>query len=196
MVVTLPKARLQGNNPAEESLSVGGWSENMSEFRRELVELLPRLRRFAFVLTRSHAYAQDVVQAAVERALRHSDSWQPGTRLDSWLYRIMQNLWRDELRAHRRRAEPLDAAKEVMGVDGREVTTQHIQSFEAQQALQALPEDQRAVVALVVLDGMSYQQVAEALDIPVGTVMSRLARARAKLARTLGGGPQPLRASK
>ena len=167
----------------------------MPEFRRELVELLPRLRRFAFVLTKSHADAEDLVQAAVERALRHADSWEPGTRLDSWLYRIMQNLWRDELRAHRRRAEPLDTATEVMGVDGREVTTQHIQSIEAREALHALPEDQRLVVALVVLDGMSYQEAAESLSVPVGTVMSRLARARAKLATTLSGGPQPLRAS-
>jgi RNA polymerase sigma-70 factor (ECF subfamily) len=168
----------------------------MPEFRRELVQLLPRLRRFAFVLTRSHDDAEDVVQAAVERALRHADSWQQGTRLDSWLYRIMQNLWRDELRAHRRRAEPLDSHADIAGTDGRDVTIRHIQSNEAQQALGELPEDQRMVVALVVLDGMSYQQTADILDVPVGTVMSRLARARAKLAASLGEGPQRVRAAK
>ena len=168
----------------------------MSEFRRELVQLLPRLRRFAFVLTRSRDDAEDVVQAAVERALRHADSWQQGTRLDSWLYRIMQNLWRDELRAHRRRAEPLDSHADIAGADGRDVTIRHIQSNEAQQALDELPEDQRMVVALVVLDGMSYQQTADILDVPVGTVMSRLARARARLAASLGEGPQRVRAAK
>lgn len=168
----------------------------MLEFRRELVQLLPRLRRFAFVLTRSHDDAEDVVQAAVERALRHADSWQQGTRLDSWLYKIMQNLWRDELRAHRRRAEPLDSHADIAGADGRDVTIRHIQSNEARQALAELPEEQRVVIALVVLDGMTYQQTADILEVPVGTVMSRLARARAKLAASLGEGPQRVRAAK
>ena len=168
----------------------------MPEFRRELVQLLPRLRRFASVLTRSHDDAEDVVQAAVERALRHADSWQQGTRLDSWLYRIMQNLWRDELRAHRRRAEPLESHADIAGADGREVTIRHIQSNEARLALDQLPEEQRLVIALVVLEGMSYQQTADILEVPVGTVMSRLARARAKLAASLGEGPQRVRAAK
>src|SRR4026207_371612 len=99
----------------------------MPEVRRELAQLLPRprrvhrlprLRRFASVLTRSRDDAEDVVQAAVERALRHADSWQRGSRLDSGLYRIMQNRWRDELRAHRRRAEPLDSHADIAGADG------------------------------------------------------------------------------
>jgi len=168
----------------------------MPEFRRELVELLPRLRRFASVLTRSRDDAEDVVQAAVERALRHADSWQQGTRLDSWLYRIMQNLWRDELRAHRRRAEPLDSHADIAGADGRDVTIRHIQTSEARQALDELPEEQRMVIVLVVLDGMSYQETASILEVPVGTVMSRLARGRAKLAASLGEGPQRMRAAK
>ena len=168
----------------------------MPEFRRELVQLLPRLRRFASVLTRSHDDAEDVVQAAVERALRHADSWREGTRLDSWLYRIMQNVWRDELRAHRRRAEPLDSHADLAGADGRDVTMRHIQSNEARLALNELPEEQRVVVALVVLDGMTYQQTADILEVPVGTVMSRLARARARLAASLGEGPQRVRAAK
>lgn len=168
----------------------------MPEFRRELVELLPRLRRFASVLTRSHDDAEDVVQAAVERALRHAGSWQQGSRLDSWLYRIMQNLWRDELRAHRRRAEPLESHADIAGADGRDVTIRHIQSNEARQALEELPEEQRVVIALVVLEGMSYQQTADILEVPVGTVMSRLARARARLAASLGEGPQRVRAAK
>jgi len=168
----------------------------MPEFRRELVQLLPRLRRFASVLTRSHDDAEDVVQAAVERALRHADSWREGTRLDSWLYRVMQNVWRDELRAHRRRAEPLDSHADLAGADGRDVTMRHIQSNEARLALNELPEEQRVVVALVVLDGMKYQQTADILEVPVGTVMSRLARARARLAARLGEGPQRVRAAK
>lgn len=168
----------------------------MSSFGRELVELLPRARRFAWVLTRSHADAEDVVQAAIERALRGADGWTPGTRLDSWLFRIMQNVWRDELRAHRRRAEPLEAAANVPGTDGRETTMRHLQTIEAAAALAELPEEQRAVIALVVIEGLGYQETADVLDIPLGTVMSRLARARARLAATLGDDQPRLRAAK
>jgi RNA polymerase sigma-70 factor, ECF subfamily len=168
----------------------------MSSFGRELVDLLPRARRFAWVLTRSHNDAEDVVQAGVERALRNAHTWQRGTRLDSWLFRIMQNLWRDELRAHRRRSEPLEAAENLPGTDGREETMRHIQTAEASTALAQLPEDQRAVIALVVMEGMSYMETAEILSIPLGTVMSRLARARARLAASLGEDSSRMRAAK
>lgn len=168
----------------------------MPDIRRELVELLPRLRRFAFVLARSHADAEDLVQTAVERALRHASSWQAGTRLDSWLYKIVQNLWRDELRAHRRRAESLDEATDVAGVDGRETTLNHLRSIETRAALAELPEEQRLVVALVVLEGMSYQEAADVLNVPTGTVMSRLARARVKLATRLDDPAERMRMNK
>ena len=140
------------------------------------------MRRYARALTRDPELADDLVQAAVERALRYSASWEPGTALDSWMYKIVQNLWRDELRAHRRRAEPLDETNDVMGEDGREVNLNRIQWAEARAAMQELPEDQRLVLTLVVLDGLSYQQAAATLDVPIGTVMSRLSRARARLA--------------
>ena len=169
----------------------------MPEFRRELVQLLPRLRRFASVLTRSHDDAEDVVQAAVERALRHADSWQQGTRLDSWLYRIMQNLWRDELRAHRRRAESLDSHADLAGADGRDVTIRHIQSNEARQALDELPEDQRgrdragrARRHVVSANGGHPGSARGHGDEPPG------AGAGQKLAASLGEGPQRVRAAK
>ena len=85
-------------------------------FESELTQLLPRLRRFAFALSRNGADADDLAQAAIERALRSRDQWQPGTRLDSWLYRIMRNLWIDTVRARGRRDRreaPEDAAKDV-----------------------------------------------------------------------------------
>jgi RNA polymerase sigma-70 factor (ECF subfamily) len=168
----------------------------MTLLARELIELLPRARRFAWVLTRSREDAEDLLQGAIERALRKASSWQPGTRLDSWLFRIMQNLWRDELRAHRRRAEPLESAAGVAGSDGREETMRHIQTAEASAALAELPEDQRAVIGLVVIEGLSYQQTANILEVPIGTVMSRLARARARLAATLGDDAPRVRAAK
>lgn len=168
----------------------------MPTLGRELVELLPRARRFAWVLTRSHEDAEDVLQAAVEKALRNAHTWERGTRLDSWLFTIMQNVWRDELRAHRRRGEPLESAGDIAGDDGREVTMQHIQTVEASAALAGLPEEQRTVVALVVMEGLSYAEAASVLSIPVGTVMSRLARARGRLAAILGDDIARVRAAK
>lgn len=165
----------------------------MTEFHIQLVALLPRLRRFALTLTQSAHEADDLVQAGVERALRHADRWEPGSALDSWMYRILQNLWRDELRAHRRRNEPLEEDTEVMGEDGREVNLQQLQWAEARSAVAALPEDQRVVLTLVVLDGLSYQQAADVLEVPIGTVMSRLSRARARMAERLGGGVATVR---
>lgn len=165
----------------------------MPDFQRELVSLLPRLRRFALALSHNIDEAEELVQNAVERALRHRGDWQPGSALDSWMYKIVRNLWRDELRAHRRRAESLDHAGEVAGQDGRDVTLHHIQCEEARAALAALPEEQRLVVALVVLDGKSYQEAAAILEVPSGTIMSRLARARAKLATSLDQGARTRR---
>jgi len=159
----------------------------MSGFKQELVALLPRLRRFALAMTNSLPDAEDLVQGAVERALRHERSWQQGTRLDSWMFKMMQNLWVDERRAHRRKAEPIDNHLQLPGEDGRETLFAPIHLAEVRDIVQSLPEEQRAILALVVLDGMSYQQTAETLDIPIGTVMSRLARARAAIAKRLEG---------
>jgi RNA polymerase sigma-70 factor, ECF subfamily len=168
----------------------------MPNFSQQLVDLIPQLRRFARSLTHSRADADDLTQAAIEKALLHQASWRPGTRLDSWVYRIAQNTWRDELRAHRRRSEPLDAAGEIAGEDGRESFHRRLEAQEVSKAFGRLPEEQRLVMALVVLDGMSYQQAADVLDVPIGTVMSRLARARGRLAAGLSGGTQHLRTAK
>lgn len=158
----------------------------MPKFRSELIELLPRLRRFAMALANSNADADDLVQSAIERALKHQRSWKEGTRLDSWMYKIVQNLWIDEIRSRRRRADPLEAAAEVVGEDGRDVTSVRIDLAAAKRAMAKLPEEQRLVLTLVVLDGMSYQDAAETLDVPIGTIMSRLARARSAIAARLG----------
>jgi RNA polymerase sigma-70 factor (ECF subfamily) len=170
--------------------------EDMSGFKDELVSLLPRLRRFALATTNARHDAEDLLQAAIERALRHEHLWQQGTRLDSWIFKIMQNLWLDELRAHRRKSEPLDLIVDLAGEDGRDSMTNHLQIDEVRAALRALPDDQRVIVALVVLDGMSYQQTATTLGIPIGTVMSRLARGRAALATQLGSNEARLKVAK
>lgn len=155
----------------------------------EIVELLPRLRRFALTLSRNPADADDLVQLAVERALGRLDTWDSDSRLDSWLFRIIQNLWIDEVRRRRGRgAQELDpeAGLEVAGMDGRHLTRVRQELAETLKAIFQLPEDQRAVLILVVVEGLAYRDAAQVLGVPLGTVMSRLARARASLEAQVG----------
>lgn len=154
-----------------------------------IVALLPRLRRFALTLTRGEDDADDLVQACIERALARLDGWKADTRLDSWLFKIMQNLWIDQARARRTRgaADDLDSADNIAGSDGRHVTGVRLELQATLTAVLRLPEEQRAVVGLVLIEGLAYREAAEVLDIPIGTVMSRLARARSALARALDG---------
>lgn len=159
------------------------------KIKADMVALLPRLRAFARSLTQNRAAADDLVQETCEKALRHLDGFTPGTRLDSWLFRIMRNGFVDQTRA-RRRLEPIEDAPEsaLMGEDGRDTTLARLQFQAVERAMAALPEDQRTVLMLVCVDGMRYREAALALDIPEGTVMSRLARARRALAVMMEGG--------
>lgn len=159
-----------------------------SDIRGELVALLPRLRRFAYALTGSLDEADDVVQTVCERALTRLDQFQPGTRLDSWLFRIAQTTWIDRVRSLRRRdANGEPELMENIGYDARihEQTEARTALEIVRVATAQLPEEQRSVLALVVVDGMSYAEAAEVLQVPLGTIMSRLARARKKLAAAL-----------
>ncbi len=158
--------------------------------RRQLVALLPRLRRFARVLARSDDLADDLLQAACERALTRLHQWQPGSRLDSWMYRIMQNIWIDWARKKQVRGvpEPLDEQHDLAGSDGRAVAEAQLALSAVRAAIAELPDEQRAVLGLVTIDGLSYKEAAEILEIPVGTVMSRLARARMRLGKAVEAG--------
>lgn len=156
------------------------------------MELLPRLRRFALTLTRREEEADDLVQAAVERALRRLDGWQSDTRLDSWLFKIMQNLWIDQVRARRSgigQDVEASAAEAVAGSDGRHITGVRRELQATLAAVLTLPEDQRSVVALVLIEGLAYREAAEILGVPIGTVMSRLSRARAALEQAVRAVP-------
>ena len=163
------------------------------EFRTRMVELLPRLRRFAVALTGYLDQADDLVQEACMRALSRVDQWQPGTRLDSWMYRIAQNLWLDRVRARKVRGYPVDAqvAEAVAGSDGREVTESRLTLSAVSAAMMQLSEDQRVLIALVCVDGLSYKEASEITNTPIGTVMSRLARARRELHALLEPSAQP-----
>lgn len=153
---------------------------NDALLRQGLGELLPRLRRFARSLARDPADADDLVQVALERALARSAQWDPARSLAGWIFGIVRHAWTDELRARQRRGQVLAPESH-----GEQVGTAPIAAEETrmavQSALAALPEEQRMVVMLVLVEGLSYKEAAEALEVPVGTVTSRLARARQAL---------------
>lgn len=143
----------------------------------EIAALLPRMRRFARTITFNREDADDLVQAALERALGRGAQWEPGTRLDSWVFRIMKNAWIDEVRARIRRDRVL--APEAEGEHVGDVSAEaHQQRLAIQKAVSLLSEDHRIVIGLVLVDGLPYKEAAEVLDIPMGTLTSRLARAR------------------
>ena len=158
-------------------------------FRDQLSALLPRLRRFALGLTADADRADDLVQAGCERALARQQQWQPGTRLDSWMFKIMQNLWIDQLRA---RSDIVDVEPEeierVPDRDWNRGIEAKLTLEQVMQAMQKLPAQMRSVLALVCIEDLSYREAADTLGVPIGTVMSRLARARLELHRILSSG--------
>ena len=157
-------------------------------FESDLLAILPRLRRFAASLSRDRADADDLCQAALERGLRARDQWQPGTRLDSWVYRIMRNLWIDEGRSRQRAMQTFapDEAGEHVGYPGDRDVEAHLILSDVDRAMQALPDEQRQAIALVLVEGLSYKEAAEILGIPMGTLTSRLVRGRGALIELLG----------
>ncbi|MEL6124881.1 MAG: RNA polymerase sigma factor [Pseudomonadota bacterium] len=153
------------------------------DFRSELIALVPRLRRFALSLAGNKADADDLVQAACEKALKNEAQFQPGTRMDSWMYRIIQNKWLDDRRRATTRGVAVDPEDAGLSDQGKSARTAHDRMMlsDVREAMLELPEGQRAVLSLVAIEGQSYKEAAAILDVPVGTVMSRLARAREKL---------------
>jgi RNA polymerase sigma-70 factor (ECF subfamily) len=164
--------------------------DGRSRMGRDIVALLPRLRRFAAGLTGSVQEGDDVVQSACLRALERHHQWEPGTRLDSWMFRIIRNLWLDRGKSAWNRlvrSDP-DALAEIPDHSaGRQIEVRD-ELASARTAIAALPESQREVLLLVTVEGLTYEAAADVLGIPLGTVMSRLARARVAVARQVRGG--------
>ncbi len=160
----------------------------MSTFRQEIEAAIPALRRYARALTREHEAADDLVQDTLVRALRSEHLFHGGD-VRSWLYTILTNLNRNRLRSLARRpvVTPIedDDAPDAAGPEagGRDI----------ERALALLVEEQRAALLLVVLEGLSYREVAEIQGVPIGTVMSRLSRARAQIKAYLDGERPSLR---
>ena len=161
-------------------------------FLTDLQAALPALMRTARGLARSQDRAEDLVQDCVERALKKRALWQPTGSLQGWLTRMMVNLYRSQLRSpgHAMNAVALDEL--TTPLQARDELTPHLDLADTARALDQLPEDQREVLMIVVLGGLTYAEAARALDLPLGTLMSRLGRARAALRQMLNQDtPQP-----
>lgn len=157
-------------------------------FEQQALALLPRLRRFAIGLAGSPADGDDLCQMTIERALSRRDQWQEGTRLDSWMYRIMRNIFIDERRASTRRGETFvdEEAGFAVGADGAQEA--QVELTMVDRAMSRLPADQREAVLLVMVEGFSYKEAAEITQVPVGTLNSRLVRGRDALVVLLNSG--------
>ncbi|MGL4636388.1 MAG: RNA polymerase sigma factor [Beijerinckiaceae bacterium] len=163
-------------------------------FLEEMVLLLPRLWRFAVTQTRQKTLAEDLVQQTCQRALERRAQFQPGTRQDHWMFSIMSSLWKNHLRAEKLRlgigrveAADLWDEEQLSGIDDGLMHSRLLS------AILELPVWQREVVTLVYIEELSYRQASDALSIPLGTVMSRLAAAKVALAGKLNANPDPLK---
>lgn len=162
--------------------------KNPDVLRRELIEATQAIRRFAYALTGTRADADDLLQATVVRLLERGAPDGADTR--KWAFRVCKNMWIDEIRARRVRRE---AAKSVdlqpeAAFDGERTAIGAVALAEAERAMAKLPEEQRAALSLVAIEGLTYAEAAEALQTPIGTIMSRISRARAALAAALPAG--------
>jgi len=134
-------------------------------------------------LSRQRHVADDLVQATCVRALERARQYEPGTRMDRWLLSILHSIWLNEVRAQRvRQGQGQVDADQALAFDGESVAQTHVLAAQVIRRVDALPEAQRETVFLAYVEGLSYREVADVLQVPIGTVMSRLAAARAKLA--------------
>jgi RNA polymerase sigma-70 factor (ECF subfamily) len=152
-----------------------------------LIAILPRLRRFAYGLTGSMGEGDDLLQATCERALSSAHQFDPDTQLEAWAYTIMKSVWIDGLRKHREVAMDQELLENHPGGDAAAETESRIRLAEMRKLIAKLPEEQRVVLLLVSVEGMKYREAAAVLGCPIGTVMSRLSRARLALGAALDG---------
>jgi RNA polymerase sigma-70 factor (ECF subfamily) len=157
------------------------------DLNEELVTLLPRLRRFARALARNVHDADDLVQLTVERALGRAGQLQRDAPLVNWMFGILRNAWIDELRTRTRNSRVFasESSLEEIGDPGQ---SDQAGLLSVQDALAQLPQEQRTAVALVLIEGLSYKEAAHVMDVPIGTLTSRLARGRETLQALLGEG--------
>jgi len=165
-------------------------------FSERLVALLPKLRRFAHGLTGTADEGDDLVQSACERALSRAQQFLPGSRLDHWMYSILRSIWIDRIRQRGRReisVDPIDLV-EHPGGDLEAEANAGLGLAEVRRSIAALPDEQREALLLVCVEGVGYRRAAEILNLPLGTVTSRVFRARVAIGKAmedLGAGEDP-----
>ena len=155
--------------------------------RQSIIEHIPRLRRYARALVGDRYVADDLVQDTLERAWNKFHLWRPGSDLRAWLFTIMHNVFVNQ--ARRRRYEIEQSMDELPAVAVRATQGEQLELRDVDRALRNLPTEQREVVLLVAVEQLTYEEVGHALSIPIGTVMSRLSRARERMRQSLGGQP-------
>lgn len=163
----------------------------MQQFLAEIELSVPALRRYARSLTRNADRADDLVQDCIERAIRKQGLWRPTAPLQSWLFRMLLNIYRNDLRRDRRKGDQIPIDGMLVEPSIQPAQPGRIALGEISRAIDTLPHDQREALLLVVLEGMSYSEAAEVLTIPIGTLMSRLGRARAALRSLTGTSDEP-----
>jgi len=151
------------------------------DVRRRLTEEIPRLRRYARVLVRDPVYADDLVQDCLTRAVARIDSYEPGTNLRAWLFVILRNVVINDYHRGRRGPALTDLSETHANLSTAADQEQRLMLDEVRKAVDLLPDEQRDIILLVPVEGLAYEEVAQILDIPIGTVRSRLSRARTAL---------------
>ena len=160
----------------------------MTEFRARIEDEFPPLRRYARALTRNGSRCDDLVQDTLVRALAKEHLWQPGTNMRAWLFTIMHNQNVNAVRSAMREGKTVDIEEQSSTLVATTDPTVARQLHELDRALAQVPEDQRQVILLVGLEGMSYEDAAATLSVPMGTIRSRLSRGRDALRELMGMG--------
>lgn len=179
---------MEENRRRERPIEKKPMSQPLEHVREEIVALLPRLRRFARTLSRNPHDADDLVQMAIERALARFEQLRSDSSIAAWMFGIVRNAWIDEVRARARRGRlfaPAEAGEHI----GDPAAELQVEVLSVQTAMACLPEEQRVAIALVLIEGLSYKEAAGVMDVPIGTLTSRLARAREALQRMLTPAP-------
>jgi RNA polymerase sigma-70 factor (ECF subfamily) len=179
---------MEENGNHRRHIQKDGMSQPIEHVREQIVALLPRLRRFARTLARNPHDADDLVQIAIERALARFEQLRTDLSIAGWMFGIVKNAWIDEVRARARR-ERLFADEEAGANIADPAADLNVEALSVQTALARLPEEQRLAIALVLIEGLSYKEAAGIMEVPIGTLTSRLARAREALQGMLTGGP-------
>jgi len=161
----------------------------VADTRRDIEAEIPRLRRYARALTRDIAVADDLVQDCLTRALGKLHLWQEGSDLRAWLFTILHNQYVNYIRRAVREGATVGLNENEPLLRRPPQQSKRLELRDLERAITKLPEEQRTVILLVGLEGMRYEEVAAILDVPVGTIRSRLSRGREALRRLTGAAP-------